>query len=164
MRISDLFGSNKNVATINFYCQKYGITMPESEEQNILEMLRNNSRFCVFIDKSGIDLLRINERSVLIGKIVGARVKRGVVLYFHDGAYRVVICENWNETWKMLIPKPERIVDDRIIVPIRKRTMFEDALPERPPKKMSKRGFSRTHTANLSMMRMQSIHTKILVG
>ncbi len=159
-----MFGSNKNVAVINFYCQKYGITMPESEEQNILEMLRNNIRFCVFIDKSGINLLRIHERSVLIGKIVGARVKRGAVLFFHDGTYRVVTRENWNKTWKMLIPKPERIVDDRIIVPIRKRTMFDDALPERPQKKMAKRGFSRTNSANRSMDRLQSIHTKIIMG
>ena len=161
MKILDLFGSNKNVATINLYCKTYGITMPEPETQKVLQMLSNNSRFCVFIDKSGVDLLHIHERSVLIGKIVGARVKRGIVLFFHDGAYRVVTQDNWQETWRMLIPKPEKIVDDRIIVPIRKRTMFDDALPERQPKKMSKRGFSRTHNANVSMSRLSSIKTKI---
>lgn len=159
MRIFELFGGNKYVAAINLYCQKYGITMPERETQKILELLSANDRFCVFIDNFGVELLRISERSALIGKIVGGRVKRGTVLFFHDGAYREVTRDNWAKTWKMLVPKPEKIVDDRIIMPICKRTMFEDALPDRPLKKMAKRGFSRTYNANVSMARLSSVKT-----
>lgn len=155
MKISDLFGDNKSVSTINFYCQVYGITMPENELYNILAMLQENARFCVFISKLGCETLRIDQRSELVGKIVGGRVKRGTVLFFHDGAYRVVTPENWRETWKMLVPKPERIVDDRIIVPKRKRTIFDEGLPDRVQKKAARRGFERTYIANESITRMQ---------
>lgn len=162
MKIADLFGSNKNVAVINLYCQKHGITMPDCESERVVELVSNRTKFFVFIDGKGVETLVMSERSTLVGKIVGYRVKRGTVIYFHDGAYRVVTPENWNETWKMITPKAPQVQDDRIIVPIRKRTMFDDALPDRPQKKFSKRGFSRTHTANEAMMRLQSIHVKII--
>lgn len=164
MRIADLFGGNKYVAAINLYCAKYGITIPESEALKVSELLVDNTRFCVCIDKNGVELLPIRERSMLIGKIIGGRIKRGIVLYFHDGAYRTITPENWEETWKMLIPKVEKIVDDRIRVPKRERTMFDEAMPARGYKKMSKRGFSCTYYANEAMGRMQSINTKIVMG
>lgn len=157
MKISDLFGDNKNISIINFYCQIHGITMPENELYNILEMLQGNARFCVFISKLGCETLRIDQRSELVGKIVGGRVKRGTVLFFHDGAYRVATPENWRETWRMLVPKPEKIVDDRIFVPKRKRTIFDEGLPDRAQKKAARRGFERTYNANLGIDRLQTV-------
>lgn len=154
MKISDLFGGNKNIATINFMCKQKGITMPEREQERIETMLQNGDSFFVFIDKSGLDVLLMRERSELLGKIVSGRVKRGAVLYFHDCAYREVTRENWKETWRMITPSKPILRDDRIIVPKREQTIFDACLPGRPYKKVSGKGFQRTLIANESMHRI----------
>lgn len=154
MKISDLFSDNKNIATIGFYCQLHGITMPKRDEEKANELIKKRVCFFIFVDKSGIDFLQFSEKNTLIGKIVGGRLKRGAVFYFHDGSMRQITWENYAKSWKMLTPKAPKdtkIYDDRITVPKRKRTAFDDALPDRPMKKMSKRGFSRTINANISI-------------
>lgn len=151
MRISDLFGDNKNVALVNFYTSQYGITVPENTVGQMRKLQSDCAKFFVFIDEKGAEILQMRERSTLVGKIVGGRIRRGVVLYFHDGACRTVTRENWRETWAMIVPKTPVPEDDRIIVPVRKRTAFDDAMPTRPAKKMHKRGFSQTERSARNM-------------
>lgn len=154
MKISDLFGSNKNIATINFACMQQGITMPECEVKRIEQMLQVNQRFFVFVDKGGLDIVLMREKSDLLSKIVSGRMKRGKVLFFHDGAYRAVTRENWEETRRMISPSKLVLRDDRIPVSNRKQTAFDEGMPERPHKKFSRKGFLCTLIANESMQRV----------
>jgi hypothetical protein len=154
MRIADLFGGNQNIAAISSYCSKRGTIMPEREQEHILKMLEAGERFFVFISADGVECRKMRERSALLGRIVSYRFKRETVLFFHDGAYREVTRANWSETRRMIEPKQPTFVDDRIRVPKRERTAFDDALPGRPNKKAGRKGFLRTLTANESMSRL----------
>lgn len=154
MRISDLFGGNVHLSVVQILCAKQGITMPECEAKQIETMQQSNQSFFVFIDKSGLAILQMRERSELLGKIVSGHLRRGVVLFFHDCTYREVTRGNWKDTWRMIVPKKQIQYDDRIPVPKREHTSFDDALPDRPHKKFSRKGFLCTMIANESMQRI----------
>lgn len=158
MKIGEIFADNTYLASLKIECKMYGITMPRHIENEIAHLLRKSARFVVFIGRAHVETLEIAHRSDIVGKIVGMRLRQGKKVYFfHDGAMRLITWENWKKSWAMLTPKPEKIVDDRIRVRRRERTMFEDAMPDAPHKKMSKRGFSRLYNASESMHRMQSL-------
>lgn len=157
MKLSEMFGGNKNIATINFMCQQQGVTMPEREQERIETMLQNGERFFVFIGKSGLDVLQMRERSEMIGKIVSGRVMRGTVLFFHDHTYREITRTNLKDSWRLITPKMPILRNDRIPVPKRERTSFDEAMPDRPHKKFSRKGFLCTMIANESMDRISCI-------
>lgn len=154
MKISELFGGNVHLSVIQVLCAKQGITMSKNESERIEAMIQSNQSFFVFIDKNGLDVLQMRERSELLGKIVSGRVRRGVVLYFHDCTYREVTRNNLNETLIKVTPRTPYECNDKIPVPKRDRTSFDDAMPDRPHKKFSRKGFLCTMIANESMDRI----------
>ena len=162
MKFYNLYGNNKNIATITLQARIYGLTVSENDIQQITNLISKNARFCVFISAKGLEIFPIREKSALVGKIVGGRIACGSVLFFHDGACRIVTRKNWNDTWRMLTPAPEVIKEDRCIVSKRKPSMFDDAMPETPHKKMHKRGFSRTYMANASMINTRTFTIKTI--
>ena len=153
MKLYDLYGNNPHIATITLQARMYGLNVSDRDAQRILDLIRHNARFCVFISAKGLEIFPIKERSALVGKIVGGRIACGSVLFFHDGACRVVTRKNWSETWAMLTPKPEVIKENRRTMPTRHEpSMFEEALPDEPMKKRRKKGFERTYYANVKMV------------
>lgn len=157
MKISDLFGGCKHTATIQIMCATHGQTMPEHEAQRIANFVRTGDSCFVFVDKTGIEILEMRERSERLAKLIARRVFRSVVLFLHDGAIREVSRDNMTETWRLIAPKRVIERDDREEIVPRKKTAFDHAMPARPHKKMSKRGFSRTQMANDSQERISRL-------
>ncbi|NDV63982.1 hypothetical protein D0T60_01795 [Bacteroides sp. 224] len=154
MKLSELYSDCKHVATMKILCASKGITMPEREAQRIENLVRAGNRFFVFISKDGIDILEMRERSELLAKIVSGRVRKGQVLFLHDGAMREITRNNLAESCKFYAPIKPIERDDRVRIVRKKPTSFDDGMPERPHKKVSKKGFLRTEMANESMQRM----------
>jgi predicted DNA-binding transcriptional regulator len=153
MRIEENFADCKHVGTVKIVCALNGIAMSESEAQKLTNLVVSNNKFFVFIGKSGLDILEMRERSELLAKIVSARVRRGIVLFFHDGAIREITRKDTPYIWQTVAPKKVIERDDREIIPVKKRTIFEEAMNEQPRKKYRNWGFPRTMQANEAMYR-----------
>lgn len=153
MKIAELFGGNRYIATIGIICSQNGIVMSERDKEKIERMLQNNQSFFVFVNKYGLNTVLMREKSDLLSKSVYEHLKRGKVLFFHGRNYREITRDNWKETQQMIYPA-KVLYDDRIPVPERERTAFDDAMPERLYRKTSKQGFLRTQTAHEAMDRL----------
>jgi hypothetical protein len=127
--------------------------MPEREAQKVENLVRAGNSFFVFISKDGIDMLEMRERSELLAKIVSGRVRKSQVLFLHDGAMREITRENLSDSWRLIAPRKVIERDDRELIVRKEPTAFDDAMPRRPHKKVSKKGFIRTVNANEAMER-----------
>lgn len=160
MRIGEKYDSNHKIAAVKILCQKYGRSMPERDTEYMKDLLKRNSEFFVFINKSGVEIQAINERSDLLGVIVYNKVKRGKVLFFHDFNFTEVDRNNIKRFLTFIMPKRKAEGNDRIRVPKREISMFEEAQIDPPNKKRGRnRGFKRTFMANSLM---NNIHTPIV--
>jgi hypothetical protein len=151
MKIADIFSDSHYIAIVKMMCKSAGIHIPEHTEQRINGLITRNERFFVFIDKTSVEIAEMRERSELLAKIVAGRVKRGFVLFFHNGKMREVTFQNIKETFRWIAPKTiER--DDRVLIARKKRTMFDECKLD-VRKKYRNKGFIRTEIANESMER-----------
>lgn len=153
MKLSELYSDCKHVAIMKILCASNGITMPEREAQKVENLVRAGNSFFVFISKDGIDMLEMRERSELLAKIVSGRVRKSQVLFLHDGAMREITRENLSDSWRLIAPRKVIERDDRELIVRKEPTAFDDAMPRRPHKKVSKKGFIRTVNANEAMER-----------
>ena len=135
---------------IDNYCQLYGVTMPEinfSQED-----------FFVMIDSSEVHI-RTYQRSTLLGQIVCSAMKRGVVLYVRNGWVKPLEWDSWKEFWSKYFarkPKSRKSLPNPYNGKIKKRTMFDDAMPSRPAKKFHKGGLDLNHRINQNLNMMGS--------
>lgn len=129
---------------IDNYCRLYGVTMPEIDY--------SETRFFVTISSGGAQVIYLREPSRLLGRVVGEAMKRGTVLYVHNGWVKALTWENWQKTWDNLFApkKPNKNPEPNTIRPF-KSEIFETMQQPRRPKKPRKYGFERTFTANQSM-------------
>ena len=86
--------------TIEMYCGRYGVTLTSDTREQIEKYNAEHRNFFVFIGSTGVDLLVMRERSELLGKIVGGRLRRGAVLWFDCGIMTWVNESNWKQIWK----------------------------------------------------------------
>ena len=129
---------------IGNYCQLYGVTVPEIDY--------SETQFFVAIASDRTEVMRYRKPSVLLGRIVCEAMKRGVVLYVHNGWVKLLTWENWKQTWaKLFVPKKRDTRPEPNTVSPYRSEMFEQAKQERPRKKPQKHGFQRTFSANLAM-------------
>lgn len=129
---------------IDNYCQLYGVTMPEIDYCE--------TRFFVTISSGGAQVMYLREPSRLLGRVVGEAMKRGTVLYVHNGWVKVLTWENWQKTWDNLFApkKPNKNPEPNTIRPF-KSEIFETMKQPRAHKKPRKHGFERTYKANHAM-------------
>lgn len=135
MKLSQIIGN---------YCQLYGAPMPEIDY--------SETRFFVAIAASRTEVMRYRQSSRLLGRIVCEAMKRGIVLYVHNGWVKVLTWENWKKTWdKLFAPKKrDKHPEPNTVRPYRSE-IFEQGQQERPRKKPQKHGFLRTFSANFAM-------------
>jgi hypothetical protein len=153
MKIQNLISDCKHAATIKIMCGVHGQTMSDYETRKVENLVRAGVKFFVFIDKTGISIVEMPERSILLARIISGRVSRSTVLFFHDGAIRQITRKNMAESWRLIAPQKVIERDEREEIPRRERTAFDDAMPGRPYKKMNQRGFTKTHNSNEAMER-----------
>jgi hypothetical protein len=153
MKISNLISDCTHAATIKIVCGANGQIMSNSEVRKIENLVRAGTSFFVFVDKTDINIIEMPERSMLLARIVSGRVSRSTVLFFHDGAICQITRKNMCKSWGLIAP--QRIIEREIKEKFarRKTGAFEDAMPERPYKKMNQRGFTKTHNSNEAMER-----------
>lgn len=135
----------KTQKIIDKYCRLYRVAIPEI---NCTE-----THYFVTISPDGASVLYLHKASELLGRIVCSAMKRGMVLYVHNGWVKPLTWEMWKQTWaKLFAPKPRQ---SKASVPDKTRPyrseIFETMQPKRPAKKPQKHGFERTYNANTSM-------------
>ena len=113
MNLSNLMGISPEMFTVQVCCAKYNHEFTDEMRDRIEKYRSQNKAFFVFVDRIGIDTLIMHERSHNLGNIVGSRLKRGVVIWFHDNSMREVNWDNWKETYAMITPKAQYVRDDR---------------------------------------------------
>lgn len=129
---------------IGNYCQLYGVTVPEIDY--------SETQFFVAIAAGRTEVMRYRKPSALLGRVVCEAMKRGVVLYVHNGWVKLLTWENWPKTWaKLFVPKKYDTRPKPNTVRPYRSEMFEQGRQERPRKKPQKHGFLRTFNANLAM-------------
>lgn len=129
---------------IDNYCRLYGITVPEIDY--------SETQFFVTIASDRTEVIRYRKPSALLGRIVCEAMKRGVVLYVHNGWVKLLTWENWKQTWaKLFVPKKRDTQPEPNTVRPYRSEIFEQAQQERPRKKPQKHGFRRTFNANFAM-------------
>lgn len=130
---------------IDNYCRLYGVTAPVIDY--------SQTRFFVTISPAGAQVMRLREPSRLLGRVVGEAMKRGTVLYVHNGWVKPLLWEKWKQTWdRLFAPKTQKskAPSPNIVRPY-KSEIFETMQQPRRPRKPRKHGFERTFTANQSM-------------
>lgn len=135
----------KTQKILDNYCRLYGVTMPEIKGAE--------THYFVTFSPDGADVLYMHKPSALLGRIVGGAMKRGTVLYVHNGWVKPLTWETWKQTWaKLFAPKPRKKQTPALdrSAPYRSE-IFETMQPKRPAKKARKCGFERTYNANASM-------------
>lgn len=127
------------------YCRLYGATMPE------IDVAQHD--YFVTITPDGASVLYLHNASKLLGRIVGEAMKRGTVLYVHNGWVKPLTWETWKQTWaKLFAPKPRKKSTPAIDTSRSYRSeIFETMQHKRPCKKPQSHGYERTFTANQSM-------------
>lgn len=135
----------KPYTIIDNYCRFYGITAPEIDY--------TEARVFVAISPAGAHVLYLRRPSKLLGRIVCEAMKRGTVLYIHNGWVKPLLWDQWSQTWERLfVPKTSKskAPSPNYVRPY-KSEIFETMQQPRRPKKPRKHGFERTFTANQSM-------------
>ena len=131
---------------IDNYCRLYGVTMPEIDT--------GETQYFVTISPTGAGVLSLQTKATrLLGQVVGAAMKRGTVLYVHNGWATPLTWDNWKPMWAKLFASKPRKSPGQEPDPTRpyKSEMFEMMQQECQPKKPQKHGFTRTFIANQSM-------------
>lgn len=129
---------------IDNYCRLYGVTMPEIDY--------TETQFFATISPAGAQVMYLRKPSKLLGRVVGEAMKRGTVLYVHNGWVKVLTWENWKKTWnKLFAPKERNNRPEPKTARPYKSEIFETMQQPRRPKKPQKHGFERTFTANNNM-------------
>lgn len=129
---------------IGNYCQLYGVTVPEIDY--------SETQFFVAIAAGRTKVMRYRKPSALLGRVVCEAMKRGVVLYVHNGWVKLLTWESWPKTWaKLFVPKKRDTRPEPNTVRPYRSEMFEQGRQERPRKKPQKHGFLRTFNANFAM-------------
>lgn len=129
---------------IRKYCRDYKVATPEIDY--------SETRFFVTISPAGAQVMCLHQPSRLLGRVVCEAMKRGTVLYVHNGWVEVLTWENWKKTWNKLFapkecdarPKPNTLRPY-------KSEIFEQMQQTHRYKKPRKHGFERTFTANNNM-------------
>lgn len=161
--VQGIFSHSKTCKTmkphkiIDNYCRLYGATMPEIDY--------SKTQYFVTISPGVAGVLYMREPSKLLGRVVGEAMKRGHVLYVHNGWVTLLTWENWKITWKELFtpkvqdknPEPNRAG------PSYKSAIFEIMKQPRRRKKPRRHGFERTFIANQSMNSLGHPHSGIRV-
>lgn len=129
---------------IGNYCQLYGVTVPEIDY--------SETQFFVAVSHECAKVMHWRGPSALLGRIVCEAMKRGVVIYVHNGWVKLLTWENWKQTWaKLFVPKKrDTQPEPNTVLPYRSE-IFEQGQQERPRKKPQKHGFRRTFNANFAM-------------
>ncbi len=127
---------------IDNYCRLYGVTMPVIDHSQ-------TQYFVTFSPGEGARVLYLHKASKLLGRVVGRAMKRGTVLWVHNGCVRPLTWENWQTTWaRLFVPKRRNNAPEPNRVRPRKSDVFETMKQPRVAKKPQKHGFERTFTAN----------------
>jgi len=135
----------KTQKILDKYCLLYGVAMPVID--------RTETHYFVTFSPDGAGVLYMRKPSALLGRIVGGAMKRGTVIYVHNGWVKPLTWDNWAKTWaKIFAPEPRK---SKAPEPNREREyrseIFETMQAKRPAKKPRKQGFERTQSANASM-------------
>ena len=129
---------------IGNYCRVYGAREPEMD--------RKVKRCFVVVSIGEAKVFPWWENSVLLGKIIGSEMKRGIVLLVEGRRITPVTWEKWAEVWQRFFA-PKR--KDKNPSPNRERPpkagIFQLMQQARPSRRPQKHGFERTYIANLSM-------------
>lgn len=130
---------------IDNYCRLYGVSAPVIDY--------SQPRFFVTISPAGAQVMYLRERSRLLGRVVCEAMKRGTVLYVHNGWVKPLLWENWNQTWERLFAQKNTISKAPSPNSTRpyKSEIFATMQQPMRPKKPRKHGFERTFAANQSM-------------
>ena len=129
---------------IDNYCRLYGVTMPKIDF--------TLTDYFVTFSADGVQVLYLQKSSALLGKIVGGAMKRGTVLYVHNGWVKPLTWETWKQTWaKLFAPKPRKTAPVPNRVRAYKSEIFETMQQKRMPQKPQRRGFECTFSANQTM-------------
>jgi hypothetical protein len=126
---------------IDNYCRLHGVTMPVIDY--------SETRYFVTFSPEGAGVLYLREASKPLGRIVGEAMKRGTVLYVHNGCVAPLTWEKWKQTWERLfVPKVKNNSPEPNRVSPYKSEIFEAMAQPRAPKRPRKHGFERTFSAN----------------
>lgn len=149
MKVSEIIGN---------YCQLYGVAMPEIDY--------SKTQYFVTFSPASVGILYLHKPSKLLGQVVSSAMKRGTVLYVHNGWVAPLTWENWKQTWvRVFAPKArkDKAPEPNCVHPYKSK-IFEEMQYKRPCKKPQKHGFERTFTANQSMNLLGHPMSKIGVG
>lgn len=113
MNIAEALGTNSTIVSIQMYCAQYEVTLTNDKRDKIENLRRKRESFFVFIGRTGVDMLMMQERSEILGKIVGGRLRRGAVLWINRGYSQWVNWDNWKDIYRQLTPRKQYIRDDR---------------------------------------------------
>lgn len=130
---------------IDNYCRLYGVSAPVIDY--------SQPQFFVTISPAGAKVMCLREPSRLLGRVVCEAMKRGTVLYVHNGWVKPLLWEKWNQTWERLFAQKNtksKAPSPKTTRPY-KSEIFKTMQQTRRPKKPRKHGFERTFTANQSM-------------
>lgn len=147
----------KTQKILDNYCRLYRVTMPE--------IVPAETQYFVTFSTDGADVIYMHKPSPLLGRIVCGAMKRGTVLYVHNGWVKPLTWETWKQTWaKLFAPKPRKKNTPAIdrSAPYHSE-IFETMQPKRPAKKARKRGFERTFNANTSMNALSHPYSQMRV-
>lgn len=137
----------KPYKVIGNYCRLYGVAMPEIDY--------SETQFFVAISSGGARVMRFCTPSKLLGRVVCEAMKRGTVLYVHNGWANVLTWEDWKKTWiKLFTPKKRNNAPEPNKIHPYKSEIFETMQQPRRYKKPQKHGFERTFSANINMNRL----------
>ena len=141
---------------IDNYCRLYGVTMPEIDY--------SQTQYFVTFSPDGAGVLYLHKASKLLGRVVGQAMKRGTVLYVHNGWVTPLTWENWEKTWaRLFVPKRRNNTPEPNRVRPYQSEIFEAMKQSRPHKKPRKHGFERTFSANRSMNLLTSPLSEVRV-
>ena len=112
---------------IGNYCQLYGVTVPEIDY--------SETQFFVAVSHECAKVMHWRGPSAFLGRIVCEAMKRGVVIYVHNGWVKLLTWENWKQTWaKLFVPKKrDTQPEPNTVLPYRSE-IFEQGQQERPRK------------------------------
>lgn len=131
---------------IDNYCQRYYKVKPP-------EINYAAPQYFVTISPEGAGVLYLHKDATpLLGRVVCEAMKRGTVLYVHNGRVAPLLWEKWSQTWeRFFAPKKKNKAPEPNYMRPYKSEIFEEMQLKRAPKKPQKHGFERTFAANKAM-------------
>ena len=150
MKLSAQLGIDKTMFTVSVFFGKYGHELSDEMRDKIKKLRANNVNFFLCFDKIEVSIVKMVERSKNMGTIIGNRLKRGSVLWFHDNSMSEVTWESWKKTYNKIAPKREFVKDDRLTLKElseynekkRLEKLVNAGMPGQTYKKLGKRGFT----------------------